>query len=339
MRRCVLLGALALIAVPAVPAVAQMEFEDPLGRFVVTLPEGFELFQEHGDQLFQFKRDAFRIVLLVQDGVADPATAFRKAAENFTGEAAPPPPEGAVYEVVMNGNVARQASYPFEGSSGGKAFDGHMFLGAVTLEGADMSVAYMSILNAKVVEDVEPEIAAAFHSIRMPGTSVLGAGEPVPVTDALAAAPPPDVPASTFEHNLVTLDIPAGWTATAGDGYNIAEIDREGVPTIRVIGAKKNDFGKSRKEILEALVSGMQSSMPTAKQVTPPREEATVGGDVVLIAEYEGAVVADGREVPQWILIAAFKDKNRGVGYMWFVPPDERDAVLEDVLSIVRSTR
>jgi hypothetical protein len=64
-----------------------------------------------------------------------------------------------------------------------------------------------------------------------------------------------------------------------------------------------------------------------------------VGDDVVLVAEYEGVIVADGREVPQWILIAAFKDKERGVGYMWFVPPDERDAVLEDVLAIVRSTR
>jgi hypothetical protein len=146
-------------------------------------------------------------------------------------------------------------------------------------------------------------------------------------------------PASMFEHNLVTLDIPAGWVATPGSGYNIATVEREGVPALRVIGAEKNDFGKSREEILEALVSGVHSNVPTAKQTGPPREEATVGDDVVLVAEYEGVIVADGREVPQWILIAAFKDKERGVGYMWFVPPDERDAVLEDVLAIVRSTR
>lgn len=331
------------VAVLAAPARAQMDFEDPLGRFVITLPQGFELFSEQSDALYQFKRDAFRIILVVQDGVADIAAAFRKASDSFTGQAAPPPPEGTVYELVVNGNVARQASYPFEGtSSGGKSVTAHMFLGAVTIEGADMSLAFMSILNEKVVEDVQPEIAGAFHSIRMPGTSVLGAGEPTLVEDALAsAAPVPavDIPASTFEHNLVTLDIPAGWTATAGDGYNIATIEREGFQSIRVIGAKKNDFGKSRKEILEALVSGMQSSVPTAKQTGPPREEPTVGGDMVLIAEYEGVVVAKGREVPQWILIATFKDKNRGVGYMWFTPPDERDAVLDDVLSIVHSTR
>ena len=332
--------ALLAVSVLAVPARAQMDFEDPLGRFVVTLPQGFELFSEQGDQLFQFKRDAFRIILVVHDGVADVATAFQKAVEGFTGEAAPPPPEGTVYELAVNGNVARQASYPFEGStSSGKAFQGQLFLGAVTLEGADVSLAFMSILNDKVVEAVEPEIAGAFHSIRMPGTAVLGAGEPTLVEDALAAAPAAVIPASTFEHNLVTLDIPAGWTATAGERYTIATIAREGAQSIRVIGAKKNDFGKSRKEILEALVSGMQSSVPTAKQTSPPREEATVGGDVVLIAEYEGVLVAEGREVPQWILIAAFKDKNRGVGYMWFTAPEKRDASLDDVLHIVHSTR
>jgi len=335
--------ALLAVSVLAAPARAQMDFEDPLGRFVITLPQGFELFSEQSDALYQFKRDAFRIVLVVHDGVTDVATAFRKAADSFTGQAAPAPPEGTVYELVVNGNVARQASYPFEGTaSSGKSVQLHMVLGAVTLEGADLSLSFMSILNDKLVEKFEPEIVGAFQSIRMPGTSVLGAGEPVLVEDALAApapAPVADIPASTFEHNLVTLDIPAGWTATAGSGYNIATIEREGVQSIRVIGAKKNDFGKSRKEILEALVSGMQSSVPTAKQTGPPREEPTVGGDVVLIAEYEGVVVAKGREVPQWILIATFKDKNRGVGYMWFTPPDKRDALLDDVLSIVHSTR
>jgi len=337
--------ALLAVAMLAAPARAQMDFEDPLGRFVITLPQGFELFSEQSDLIYQFKRDAFRIVVVVQDGVADAGAAFRSAAENFTGQAAPPPPEGSVYELVVNGNVARQASYPFEASSsGGKSVKAHMFLGAVALEGAGMSLAFMSILNDKVVEDVQPEIAGTFHSIRMPGTSVLGAGEPVPVEDALAgaaaeAAPAADIPASTFEHNLVTLDIPAGWTATAGDGYNIATIEREGAQSIRLIGAKKNDFGKSRKEILEALVSGMQNSVPTAKQTSPPREEPTTSGDVVLIAEYEGVVVAQGKEVPQWILIATFKDKNRGLGYMWFTPPDKRDALLDDVLSIVHSTR
>jgi hypothetical protein len=293
--------------------------------------------------MYQFKRDNITILALVQDGDMDAAAAFRAAANAFTGQSVPFPPEGSVYELTVNGNAARQATYPFEKESGKKKAKIQIFLGAVALEGAGMSVGYMGILSEKALKEMTPVVWNSFHSIRMPGTPVIGAGEPVAVTGAMAGEDPvvatPEVPPSTFESTLATVDIGAGWTATAGEGYNIARIERAGFKAVRLIGAKKNGFGKTRQEIHESMVTGMQSAMPTARQTSPPREEATAGGDVVLISEYEGTIVVDGRELPQWALLASFKDKKRGLGYMWITSPAERDKGLEEVLAMIRSTR
>jgi hypothetical protein len=57
------------------------------------------------------------------------------------------------------------------------------------------------------------------------------------------------------------------------------------------------------------------------------------------VAEYEGALVVQGREVPQWVLIGARKDERGGVGFLWMTPPDKKDAALEQVLGILRSCR
>ena len=328
----------------ATPLHAQMDYEDPLSRFAITLPEGFELSKETADKVYQFKHDNMNILAVVQDGTDNAADAFRGAADFFTGQTVPPPPEGSVYELTVNGNAARQATYPFEAKSGKKTVTVHFFIGAVTLEGTGMSVAYMTMLNEKMVKKMTPVAWNAFHSIRIPGTPVIEAGTPVAVTGALEGGEPPavaapEVPPSTFESPLATIDVGAGWTATAGKGYNIVAIEREGYRTVRVIGAKKNDFGKSREEILESMVEGIQSAMPTARQTSPPREEATTAGDVVLIGEYEGTIVVDGKELPHWALIASFKDKKRGLGYLWITTPNERDKALEEVLAMIRSTR
>ncbi len=335
-----------LLALPllAAPLHAQMEYEDPLARFAITLPEGFELSKETADQVYQFKHDNMNIVAVVQDGTDNAADAFRGAADFFTGQTVPPPPEGSVYELTVNGNAARQATYPFEAKSGKKTMTLHFFIGAVTLEGTGMSVAYMTMLNEKTVKKMTPVAWNAFHSIRIPGTPVIEPGTPVAVTGALEGGETPAeaaaaVPPSTFESTLATVDIGAGWTATPGERYRIANIERKGFKTLSLIGAKKNDFGKSREEILESLVEGLQSAMPTARQTSPPREEATTAGDVMLISEYEGTIVVDGKELPQFALLASFKDKKRGLGYMWITSPAERDKALEEVLAMIRSTR
>jgi hypothetical protein len=332
-------SALAVAAVLAgPPAAAQLEHEDPLGRFAMTLPKGWKLASEQFDLLYQFEQGGTKIIVYVMDGTSDRAKAFRDAVGMFATETPPPPPEGTVYDLVMNGNPARQAQYTFEMASGNKKVPLTAFMGTVTLEGANMSVAFMAILNEQALKKWKDDIPAAFHSIRMRGSSVTGASEPVAVTGALAAAAA-EVPASTFEHALVTLDIPAGWTATPGEGPNLATIERQDVAALRVVGAAGNEFGKSPAEAMDAMVAGLQASLPVFNQTRPPREEPTTGGGTVLLAEYEGTLVVQGREVPQWVLVGARKDARGGVGFLWMTPPDKKDAALEQVLAIIRSAR
>lgn len=335
--RCAVLLPAALVL--SAPALAQVEHEDPLGRFAMTLPKGWKLVSEQFDLLYQFEQGGTKIILYVMDGTSDRAKAFSDAVGMFATETPPPPPEGSVYDLVMNGNPARQAEYTFEVASGNKKVPLTAFLGTVTLEGANMSVAFMSMLNEQALKKWKAGIADAFHSIRMRGSSVTGASEPVAVTGALAAGPAAETAASTFEHALVTLDIPAGWAATAGEGASLATIERQDVAALRVVGAAGNEFGKSATEAIDAMAAGLQASLPVFNQTRPPREEPTAAGGTVLLAEYEGVLVVQGREVPQWVLIGARKDTRGGVGFLWMTPPDKKDAALEQVLAIIKSAR
>jgi hypothetical protein len=326
------------VVLAAPPAAAQLNHEDPLGRFAMTLPQGFKLVKEVSDLMYQFEQGGTTIILFVQDGTSDRAQAFRDAVGMFATETPPPPPEGTVYDLVMNGNPARQAQYTFEVAAGNKKVPLTAFLGTVTLEGANLSVAFISMLNEQALKKWKTGIADAFHSIRMRGASVTGASEPVLVTDALAAAAAA-APASTFEHALITLDVPAGWTATPGEENNIVVIERKDVATLRVIGGTGSDWGKSATELIDALAAGFQSALPVFNQTRPPYEEPTATGGTVLLAEYEGVVVAQGREMPQWAIIGARRDERGGVGFVWMTPPEKKDAALEQVLGIIRSAR
>jgi len=325
------------LAIVAPRAAAQVNYDDPLGRFAMTLPSGWKLASEQFDQLYQFERGDTKIILFVMDGTSDRAAAFRSAVAMFCGETPPPPPEGSVYDLVTNGNAARRALWTFTVAAGGKQVPLTAFLGTVTLEGANMSLAYMVMLNEKSRKQWETPIAQTFQSIRVRGASVTGASEPVAVADALRAEP--EAPPSTFEHAIVTLDLPAGWTATPGDGPNVAVIEHGEFSGLRVMGLPGNEFGKSRDEVLTGVVGGVEVALPSFHQTSPPREETTAGGDVVLVAEYEGALVAQGKEIPQWVLVGALKHARGGVGFLWMTPPEKKDAGLPHVLGIIRSAR
>ncbi len=337
MRRSAVFAAAVLVLL-ASPTLAQTTHEDPLGRFALDLPSGWKLVSQQLDMVYQFERGGAKIILYVMDGVADRAKAFRDAVGMFTGEMPPPPPpDTPVYDLVTNGNGARQMQYTFQAAAGNKQVPLTLFLGTITLEGANMSVSFMAMLNEQGRKQWEGPVAQSFRSIRMRGSSVTGASEPVLVANPFVAES--DAPASTFEHALVTLDIPVGWSATAGEGPNIVTIEHREFAAVRVIGLPKNEFGKSRDEVMTGVVGGLQAALPVFNQTREPREETTAGGIAVQLAEYQGTLMVQGREIPQWVLVGAFKDQRGGVGFLWMTPPEKKDAALEQVLGMIRSAR
>jgi hypothetical protein len=341
---------MSFVASGARPLAAQNTHQDPLGRFAIDLPAGFKLQTEQLDRIYVFARSATRIMLLVVTDVTDRDAVWANALESFTGKSVQAPPEGAVFDMDVNGNPARLAQYAFDLDNNGKNVRVTGRLGVVMLEGTETGLAYLALLNEKDVKQYGEPTVQAFNSIRLPGAPMTGATEPVAATVlaptpaagqeiAIPAAAAPETPASTFEHPLATLSIPAGWTATVGEGAKIATISHPTYPTVHVLGLEKNKFGKNRDEILKALVQGMQSEVPSFNQTKPPYEVPLDAGGSAVAAEYEGTIVAAGQSVPHHGLVVAMKDSRRGIGFMWIATSSAWDSGLEQVLAIVKSLR
>jgi hypothetical protein len=353
-RKCILAAIAGLVGfttLGARPLAAQNTHQDPLGRFAIDLPAGFKLQTEQLDRIYVFERSATRIMLVVVTDVSDRDAVWANAVESFTGKTVQPPPDGTVFDMDVNGNPARLAQYTFDVDNNGKSIRVTGKLGVVMLEGTETGLGYLALLNEKDVKQYGEATVQAFNSIRLPGAPMTGASAPVaavvkPPAPAAGqeiaiptAAAAPQAPASTFQHPLVTLSIPAGWTATAGEGAQIAEIAHPDYLSLRVVGLEKNKFGKNRDEILKALVQGLQSQIPSFNQTKPPYEIPLDAGGSALAAEYEGTIVAAGQSMPHRGLVVAMKDSRRGIGFMWVATPSDWDAGLEQVLAIVKSLR
>lgn len=350
MRTHIVAGLVGLMALGARPLAAQNTHQDPLGRFAIDLPAGFKLQSEQLDRVYVFERSGTRIMLYVATEVSDRDAVWASALEAFTSQTVPVPPEGTVFDMDVNGNPARLAQYAFDVESGGKTVKLTSRLGVVMLEGTETGLAYMALLNEKTLKPYGEPTVQAFYSIRLPGAPLTGATAPVAATVkppapaagqeiAIPAAAAPETPASTFAHPLATLSIPAGWTAKAGEGAQIATISHASYPALRVIGLEKNKFGKNRDEVLRGLVQGLQSEVPSFSQTKEPYEVALDGGGTALVAEYEGTIVAAGQSLRHAGLVAAVKDDRRGIGFMWIATQSAWDTGLERVLAIVKSLR
>jgi len=341
---------MSFVALGARPLTAQNTHQDPLGRFAIDLPAGFKLASEQLDRVYVFDRGGTKIMLFVVTEASDRDAVWASALESFTGKSVPVPPAGAVFDMDVNGNPARLAQYGFDVDNNGKNVRLTGRLGAVLLEGTETGLAYLAMLNDKTLKQYGEATVTAFYSIRLPGAPMTGATEPVAATVkppapaagqeiAIPAAAAPETPASTFEHPLAILSIPAGWTATAGEGAQIATISHPTYPALRVIGLEKNKFGKNREEVLRGLVQGLQSEVPSFNQTKEPYEMPLEAGGTALVAEYEGTIVAAGQSLPHAGLIVAVKDNRRGIGFLWVATSSAWEAGLEQVLAIVKSLR
>jgi hypothetical protein len=347
-RRLVLTGiaaVLTLLAAGTRPAAAQNTHQDPLGRFAIDLPEGFKLINEQLDRVYVFERSGVRIVLFIATDVADRDAVWAGTLESFTGATVPVPPPDSVKDMEVNGNPARLAQFTFSVESGGKTVVLAGKLGAVMLEGTGTGVGFMAMFAEKLTKQIGAPLTQSFYSIRLPGAPMTGATAPVAAALPGQAAPgqvieiPTAAAPTAFEHPLVTLTIPPGWTAKAGEGAQIAEISHASFPTVHVIGLEKNKFGKNRQQVLEGLVQGLQAAMPSFSQTKEPYEMPLDDGGTALVAEYEGTLVAAGQSLPRAGLLVAVKDDRRGVGFMWLAPQEAWDKALDQVLAMAKSLR
>lgn len=329
--------AAAVLFVGVSSAWAQNTYEDLDGRFALDLPPGWQLQSEVATTLYQFARpNAPLIIVICQEELDDRESVFASAM-GYLPDATPRPPSGTVFDTEVNGNPARWSEIKFEQDG----VDLTTYIGGVAIEGTGIGVMYITTLNEEWYDSYGESLKQTFNSIRLAGAPVTGAtalvAADVGYIEAAAEAEPVAEAASTFEHDLLTLTVPAGWSVERGEGASIAAIEHADIGTVAVMGLKKNDFGRNREEILEALGVGVQSAVPSMRSVRGPYEITTDAGDVILMQEYSGEVTAEGQSTPYVYFVASAKDRNRGLGFMLMCKPEVREDAERELLSIISS--
>ncbi len=246
MKRTVVL----LIAVAALLFVdiasAANTYEDLRDRFVIDLPEGWQIQPQTNDRVYVFKRDNDSIILEYVPNTNDPGELLKKALTTLKLSGLNnPAPEGDVKSLTVNGNPARWGVYKSEMDIGNIRVALFGLLGCVSLK--EHGVYFMSILNQNNKAVLSEPLEKAFQSIRSPGQALTRASDLKAVPVETAAESP-----KTLEHESVFGTAIAEFSMTINPSKaKPAEvsINKEILPkinTVAVVGFKnspKNDCG------------------------------------------------------------------------------------------------
>lgn len=242
--------------------------------------------------------------------------------------------------MALNGSPARWAEYPCDIAAGKKTARIHVFVGAVISPEHQGGVSFFVSMAPKDYEKLEDPLRASWESLRLHGKPLTGVGQ-VAEVDAGSVQIAKKIPeASVLEHKLITVSLPAGWAAELGkDSGILAKIKHEKYGTVTIMGAPKNEFGKSRDKIIDAIREALLAGMPTMKAARGSWTAPTAGCGDAALEQYEGAIVAEGVEIPHGAVLAAMKDGRRGIGFMAVFKSDVKEQAVNEILQIIASAK
>jgi len=336
---------LALLSVPQVSAAASVtntSYEDLSGRFALNIPDGWKLVQEQFNMLYIFGKSgsSVKLILMYSDGVSDIAELFSEAVDLATGSGLTPPTPGSVADMTLNGSPARWAEYTSDVTADKKTARLHVYAGAVISPEHQGGISFFVSMSPKDYEKLGDPLRASWESLRLHGKPLTGAGEVAEVDASTVRIAKKTLEASVLEHKLITVSLPAGWASELGkDSGILAKLKHEKFGTLTIMGGPKNEFGKSRDNIINDIREALLSGMPTLKAARGSWTLPTVRFGDAALEQYEGAIVAEGVEIPHGALIAALKDGKRGVGFMAVFKSDVKDEAVTDLLQIIASAK
>ena len=188
-----------LLMVPGLVG-AQTTYQDKLGRFVIDLPDGWQIAPQTDDNAFVFQGDGKSIIIEYIPETNDPGQLMKKAESSLRASGLTNPvPEGVFLEMTVNGHPARWGVY-----KSGKLLSS--LTGTIAL-GSD-GLYYMSIMAQSAVGSWKDRIEKSFQSIRMTGEALTGVSD---AKTAVAAASGDRKP-TPWQSELVALTLPPGWT-------------------------------------------------------------------------------------------------------------------------------
>lgn len=338
-RSATAVGLALMLCTSFTAALAQNTYEDLEGRFALDLPEGWKMTQEQFNLVYQFGSDASSAAMMIvySEGATDLEELFRDQVENLTGAGYAEPPPGSVVDMTLNGCRARWTEYASPMDIGGVSIEMFAYAAAVVSDEDQAGVGFLTFMNADEKGKVGEALRTSFETLRLHGRPLTGVSDVVSVDAAMAAKPPEPTGPSSFEHELVALDFPSGWSAEPGQGDILATISHDDYGSLTVMGSKGGDFGSDRDQILVAMRDGLLSSLPSMRPTGDAWETETAGGTTVVLEEYDGAITVAGTDIPYGAVIGAVKDGRRGLGFMGMFSAEVKQEAMHDMIEIIKS--
>ena len=267
---------------------AQTTYQDNQGRFVIDLPEGWQLAPQTDDNAFVFKGDGKSIIIEYVPGTSDPGELMKKAESSLraSGLTNPVPERGGFQEMSVNGHPAQWGVY-----KSGKLLSS--LTGTVAL-GSD-GLYYMSIMAQSAVGTWKDRIEKSFQSIRMPGETLTGVSD---VKTSVAKAPEAGKP-TPWKGELVALTLPPGWTEKPKPRGFEKEVQgffmNEKLPGATLMVVCYKGMGMSMGKAFDAGLKSITIPMPGLKPVEA--RELKLESGKANFAVLRGMVAGQGSEI------------------------------------------
>ncbi len=325
------------VALLATGAVRAAPFEDPLGRFALELPSGWELEPQAHEDVFVFSDGKQNVIVQYLADVADPAALFRSGMDNLIGGGmATPKPDGETRDLDVNGRPARLGAFSGDVAAGSMKVALAALVGGVAVDD-DGGVFLLWIADPKSFGKLRTTVEGAFGSIRKPGGAVSGITE----GSAVAASALESAPVAVDAERL-SVTLPPGWTEKPrGQDWEKEVVGMFQTARIRggmLIVVCDRGMGLNQEKEVKAAKISVEGGLPQA-QPARSYETRLDDGRKVAVVVYSGAGVSEGMQLPMSAVTATLKARKCWVNLIGFAHADGAAALESDVLSAASSAK
>lgn len=315
---------------------AQNTYEDLRGRFVIDLPEGFQLEPQQDDRVYVFKKDDKSIIIEFFPSEADAGKLLKKAEgmlriSGLTDIAL----EGNVTEMTINTNPAQWGVYKHDMDVGSIKITLYGLVGGVSL--GEAGLYYMAIVNKSDLPAWKGTFEKSFQTIRNVGQELTGVSDVKEViVEAVAGTP------MVWEHDLTTLTLPPGWTEKqllqSFEKEVIGWFFYDPLPGTSMLAIAYKGLAMNKNKVFKAAKKTVELAIPNSKP-TNAYEIKTERGKKAYIVVYMAKAVSRGTEVGLVAITATLKTDKCFLNLIGIAQSPGAKELEKQIVEIVRKAK
>jgi hypothetical protein len=292
--------AIVFILAAMVASLAQTSYEDPQERFVIDIPNGWQLAPQTEDNVFVFQGEGKSIIVECMTGMNDPAQLLKKAERTLRAAGVNNPAlDGQIMEMTVNGLPVRYGVY--------KSAPTQAIIVALcgSFANGENGLYFLSIITPADFPLWKDKLEKIFWTIRAKGQKVTGVEGIRVAADAVTPAAKP----TPWSSELVSLTLPPGWTESPRPRGIEKEVQgifaNADFPGVLLMAVCYKGFGMSMSKALDAGIKSFKIPVPNAQPMDV--NEIKIEGKKVIVVVYKGASAGAGMEVELGAVIAVIK--------------------------------